>query len=150
MTGIIDSFIVDGEHTFLSNFYPSPISDGTWPDIKYATVEHFFAAQKSLDPEERRKIAEASTPGRAKRLGRTLALRPDWEQIKYDVMRLAIDAKFWPETELAQQLIDTGDTYLIEGNTWGDRVWGKVNGVGNNWLGIILMGRRAALQYLAS
>lgn len=48
-------------------------------------------------------------------------------------------AKFTQNTELAGKLLATGDTYLEEGNTWGDRVWGTVNGIGANQLGIILM-----------
>ena len=43
-------------------------------------------------------------------------------------------------------LIQTGDSVLIEGNTWGDRVWGVCNGVGENRLGRILMKIRSELN----
>jgi Xaa-Pro aminopeptidase len=67
----IDCF--DGEYAFLSNFYDSPIEkDG----IVYPTNEHFFQAMKTLDNEERKKIAAAETPGKAKRMGRNVKLRP--------------------------------------------------------------------------
>jgi hypothetical protein len=42
-------------------------------------------------------------------------------------------------------LISTGDTQLIEENTWGDTFWGVCNGIGKNMLGIILMDVRRAL-----
>lgn len=148
MSEHILTFVVDGEHTFLSNFYPSPIADGEDPTVIYQTVEHYFAAQKTLDPYEKQHIVEAATPGKAKRLGRTATLRPDWESIKFDVMRSAIAAKFHHESDFAHQLLQTGEAFLCEGNTWGDRVWGRVNNVGNNWLGTILMARRAELRWI--
>lgn len=152
MTDAILKFQDDsGQHTFLSNFYPSPIQavlGNRFDDIIiYPTVEHYFQAQKSLDIVYQKSVAEAASPGKAKRLGRKVTLRPDWETVKYDVMRVGVSAKFYEGTELAQMLLDTGDAYLVEGNTWGDKVWGKVDGQGSNWLGIILMARRAELRY---
>lgn len=38
-----------------------------------------------------------------------------------------------------------GDAELIEGNTWGDRIWGVCDGVGENRLGKILMRVRAEM-----
>ena len=43
-------------------------------------------------------------------------------------------------------MIETGDEYLEEGNTWGDRIWGTVNGKGQNNLGKILMRVREELR----
>ena len=43
-------------------------------------------------------------------------------------------------------LIATGDAYLEKENTWGDRVWGTVNGQGANNLGRILMDVRDELS----
>lgn len=54
--------------------------------------------------------------------------------------------KFTQNTELADKLLATGDAYLEEGNTWGDRIWGTVNGSGANRLGVILMQIRAELK----
>ena len=47
---------------------------------------------------------------------------------------------------LKEKLLETEDEYLEEGNTWGDKVWGTVNGVGANNLGRILMEVREILQ----
>lgn len=140
----IDSFqYPDGTHSPLSNFYPSPFElDGhTWP-----TVEHYFQAAKSANPDGYHRVREAPTPGQAKRLGRGVALRADWEEVKLDVMREALAAKFAPESPLAAWLLDTGDALLVEGNTWNDRQWGVCDGVGRNWLGVLLMARRAELR----
>jgi ribA/ribD-fused uncharacterized protein len=83
----------------------------------------------------------------AKGLGRQGSLRADWEQVKFDLMHTLLQQKF-AQPELRQALLDTGDAELIEGNTWGDRVWGcvlvKGQWVGKNQLGILLMRVRAA------
>jgi predicted NAD-dependent protein-ADP-ribosyltransferase YbiA (DUF1768 family) len=74
--------VFDGPHRFLSNFYkpPEPIE---WEGVLYPTTEHAFQAAKTLDRVKRKEIAEASSPGMAKRLGRALRpIRPDWEQVK--------------------------------------------------------------------
>ena len=130
----IDCF--DGEYAFLSNFYDSPIEkDG----IVYPTNEHFFQAMKTLDNEERKRIAAAETPGKAKRMGRSVKLRPDWEQSKIQIMKEGLTLKFLCHKDLAEKLVATGDVWLIEGNWWGDTYWGVCNGVGHNMLGNLLM-----------
>lgn len=75
---MIDCF--DGKYEFLSNFSPSKIADVYF---NYPTIEHYFQAAKTLDLSLRAQIAAAETPGKAKRLGRNISLREDWEQIKY-------------------------------------------------------------------
>ena len=129
-----------GKYFFLSNYYESPIHqelpDGTI--IEYPTVEHAFQACKTLDIKERQRIAACATPGDAKYIGRHVKLRKDWNAIKTDVMLSLIRGKFqWPD--LQAKLLATGDAYLEEGNTWGDRIWGTVDGQGENRLGKILM-----------
>jgi len=136
-TNVIDSFT--GSHEFLSNFSHSPIEiDG----IAYQTVEHAFQAHKTLDPDDRRAVAAQSTPGWAKKAGRALDLRSDWEEVKVDVMRSCLELKFAPGGDLARRLDETGDVQLVEGNTWGDTYWGVCGGVGENVLGQLLMERR--------
>lgn len=139
----------DGENEFLSNFYPSPILH---EGIVYPTNEHFFQAMKTLNPAERKAIANAETPGMAKRMGRTVKLRSDWEQVKVDVMRTGLMLKF-SDAKLAQKLIDTGDEELVEGNWWHDQTWGSCfcpdhcRTPGRNLLGMLLMELRKELQY---
>ena len=50
------------------------------------------------------------------------------------------------QEDLAEKLLATGDEELVEGNDWNDRIWGKVNGQGENRLGIILMKVREELR----
>lgn len=127
MTQIIDDF--DGEYRFLSNFS----SEG---GIK-PTVEHHYQAWKAIYPEEYWEVLAASTPGKAKKLGRKVLLKPDWEDIKLQVMLDFLMVKF-DEPNVKAKLLATGDAKLIEGNTWGDTYWGQVNGKGENWLGLTL------------
>ena len=138
---IIDRF--DGKYAFLSNFYDSNIYDAE--GNVYPTVEHYFQAMKTTDANLRKQIATAETPGRAKRMGRRVDLRPDWQIIKIKVMREALIQKF-SEPELRNQLIATGDATLIEGNWWHDTFWGMCDGIGENHLGKLLMEIREELK----
>ena len=137
---MIDKF--RGKYWFLSNFYESPIED---ENIIYPTVEHYFQAQKTLNREEKLKIAKASKPAKAKKMGRQVNLRKDWEDIKLQVMEKALRLKF-QDPALCEKLIATGDEELVEGNPWGDRYWGVCNGSGKNKLGKLLMKIRKELQ----
>ena len=142
----------DRDHAFLSNFYPSPIEhEGYW----YDTVEHLFQASKTVTFTDHHVVRLATSPGKAKRLGRSLPLRDDWENVKADVMRIGLQLKFAPGGDMAARLLATGDRELVEGNTWGDEVWGKtfrnVDGLlgwhGENLLGRLLMERRDQLRF---
>lgn len=142
MDNIIDVF--DGRYAFLSNFYEHPFMfDGK----VYLTAEHAFQAMKATNEYDRQLIANAKTPGQAKRLGRKIRLREDWEQVKEIYMLDIVRAKF-ADPELGQRLINTTPSYLIEGTTWHDNTWGNCtcerckNIEGKNYLGKILMSVR--------
>jgi ribA/ribD-fused uncharacterized protein len=133
MTNEINSF--SGDYRWLSNFYPCLIEyEGKF----YPSVEHAFQAAKTTDEHMRLRIGAAATPGRAKRLGRKVALRSDWDVVKLEVMATLVRIKF-ADPDLGKLLNDTGAAELIEGNTWGDTFWGVCRGVGENHLGKILM-----------
>jgi ribA/ribD-fused uncharacterized protein len=130
----IDSFT--GDNFYLSNFYHSQVEyNGT----TYKTSEHAYQAEKAADAASKRKVRQADTPGKAKRLGRVVTMRENWDNLKYNVMLEIVRAKFKQHPDLAEKLIATGSATLIEGNNWGDKLWGAVDGVGKNWLGKILM-----------
>ena len=129
---VIDSF--SGEFAFLSNFYRSRVAlDG----VTYPTVEHAYQAAKTHDEALRAQIRIAATPGEAKRLGRKVPLRPDWEGVKVDVMHDLLVQKF-ADPFLGNMLRATNGATLIESNTWNDRTWGMVAGEGKNLLGKLL------------
>lgn len=134
-----------GKYRFLSNFYFAPV---TLDGMLCPSVEHAFQAAKTLHMGERRKVIDAQTPGIAKRMGRAVELRPDWEDIKIDVMRDLVKQKFISTPALASKLLETSGSWLIEGNNWGDKFWGVCNesGEGLNWLGKILMELRDELE----
>lgn len=132
-----------GLYRFLSNFWPCEID---YEGIVYPTTEHAFQAAKSLDVEVRERISKLMTPGIAKKAGRAISIRPDWEDVKIQVMKDITRIKFqYPS--LAKRLIATYPMELQEGNTWGDKFWGVdlESGVGENHLGKILMEVRAEL-----
>lgn len=137
----------DGKFRFLSNFYPSPIF---YDGILYPTVEHAFQAAKTLDVRERKaKFNDKLTPGEAKRNGRHVKLRPDWEEVKVNIMYELVLQKFTAHPLLAQDLLKTYPATLIEGNHWHDHFWGVCDGTGENKLGLILMKVRDQLRRVA-
>lgn len=149
----IDKF--DGtQFAFLSNFYVhnEPImynvlqDDGIYRRYFVNTVEHVYQADKCMHSTDYHKILMAATPARAKKYGRMVECRSDWDLIKIARMKHWLKVKF-STAYLANRLIEeTEDRPLIEGNTWGDRFWGQVNGVGENWLGRLLEEVRKELK----
>lgn len=149
---MIDRFA--GPYGFLSNFAPARVVLEGEP---YPTVEHAYQAAKvEFDDcalygnppinlkRWRHVIQEAASAAAAKRIGRRVPLRPDWDEIKVRVMAELLGQKFAPGTAYREKLQATGDATLIEGNTWGDTYWGVCNGKGTNMLGQILMAIRDA------
>lgn len=132
------------EYEFLSNFYPTKLS---FEGITYYNSEAAYQAQKCLLQTDRLQFALLSAD-EAKRLGQKLEIRPDWDEIKYDIMEKVVYAKFTQNPALAQDLLDTGDKTLKEGNYWGDLYWGVSlkTGEGENNLGKILMALRECFR----
>lgn len=125
-----------GSKAFLSNFHPCSIQvEGT----VLPSVEHAYVWYKTLDPSERTLVAMCKSPGEAKRLGRTLTLRPNWStDLSLEIMLGLLRQKF-ADPALEAKLLATGDEELVEVNEWGDRFWGVCAGEGSNHLGKLLM-----------
>jgi ribA/ribD-fused uncharacterized protein len=130
-----------GKYRFLSNFYLTPIK---YDGIIYPSVENAYQAAKTLDLEQRKQFVVCS-PGQAKRLGRTVGLRKDWDKIKLSIMKQLVTEKF-KNANLAKMLLFTGQAYLEETNNWGDEFWGVYRKNGKNYLGKILMRVRDELS----
>ncbi len=122
------------QYFFLSNFYPCSVK---FQGLVYPSSENAYQAAKAFDLSERKKFLGISA-SQSKYLGRSIVLRPDWEQVKFNVMLQIIRNKF-SDPVLRKMLLSTGSIELIEGNYWHDTFWGVCNGVGNNHLGKILM-----------
>ena len=141
MTAPIISFT--GGYRWLSNFWPSSVA---FEGDQYSAIENAYQAAKTH--RDLRQPFFACPPGVAKRLGRGVTIPTNWEAIKVPIMAGLLDKKFAEGSLFAQKLLETGDAHLEEGNTWGDRFWGTVGGVGRNQLGMLLMARRTQLQHL--
>lgn len=131
-----------GSYRFLSNFYPSVV---LWHGIMWPTVEHAFQAAKATTDAQRQWILEAKRPGVAKQRGRKIDLRPDWDDVKLDIMHRLLQLKF-SLSDLRPKLLSTQDWELLEDNNWGDRFWGTVDGKGENHLGKLLMKVRSEIR----
>lgn len=129
-----------GEYRWLSNFYPARVVIEGW---EFPSSEHAYQAAKSLDPNDWQ-VIQTLNAGQAKRYGRKLNVRPDWEDIKLDVMQMILAAKF-QDPRLRAKLIETDQMELVEVNNWNDRFWGVSYGTGHNHLGKLLMELRANL-----
>lgn len=127
---VIDSFTDD--YNFLSNFYPCRIEAYGYC---FNSVEAAFQAAKCLSRAEEFTTLSAAS---AKRLGKKVELRPDWEKVKLDIMSDLLYKKF-KNPELRGKLLATKDAILIEGNHWHDTYWGVCRGKGANHLGKQLM-----------
>lgn len=140
--------LFEDEFEFLSNFYLHEIM---YEDQVFPCTESAYQAAKTLNKEARvrftttpginpvtKKEYAVLTAGLAKKHGRKLVMREDWEQVKLSIMEMVLRAKF-SNPELRAKLIATGNHELIEGNWWNDTEWGVCRGVGKNKLGKLLM-----------
>lgn len=130
----------------LCNYYVRPmVVDG----VTWTAVEHYYQAQKTLDPAYQQRIHDAATPAEAKALGNSTECvrRPDWDTWKLMAMRKALFAKFTQHADLRRMLLDTGDKTLHE-NSMVDYYWGiGEDGTGLSMLGKLLMALREELRY---
>lgn len=84
-----------------------------------------------------------------------MPLRPDWDNIRYQVMEQVLWAKFTCHPGRIEALLSTEDALLVEGNHWHDQHWGccmcgreKCAEPGQNHLGRLLMELRDELRLL--
>jgi hypothetical protein len=131
-----------------SNFSLHPIQlEGTY----WQTVEHYYQAQKFVGTENQaliQVIRDAPTPMEAAKLGRdrTLKLRPDWEQVKPQVMWQGVLTKFLTHTDIQAILLDTGEELIVEDSPT-DYYWGcGQDKTGQNQLGKTLMNVRKEIR----
>lgn len=126
---------------FLSNMFPCKIE---YEGYTYNNVEAAFQAQKNSS--HMYKYGLTFMDGKqAKREGRKIQLRPDWEEVKDFIMLNIVRAKFDQNKELRDKLLSIPKSELIEYNTWHDNYWGHCtcprckDKAKYNILGIILL-----------
>jgi ribA/ribD-fused uncharacterized protein len=125
-----------------SNLYRRPV---TFEGVVFPTSEHAYQAGKARKPAVRDWILSAPTPALAAMAAHGLYVwdvAPDWAQTKFDRMRQVLRAKFDQHEDLRQLLMSTGNARLVEVGTVNNavnRLWGEVDGKGDNMLGVMLM-----------
>lgn len=141
-----------GPYRFLSNFWPAAVElDGH----EYPSTEVAYQCAKCVLQSDRDKFLTA-TSSTAKQIGKKVILRPDWDNVRDDIMLNLVKQKFTKHLKLQRQLLETGTRELIEANCWRDSYWGvayKFNHTtkqydkvgGKNRLGEILMQLRSII-----
>ena len=151
-----------GPYRWLSNFVGGVEMYG----VAFGSVEAAYVAAKLAVPaagsplvagwKKRLNAIAALDPAAAKKEGRRIQLRPDWETMRSDgllvkewVLLTLVRRKYAARADLAKRLLETGDRLILEGNTWGDRTWGVIETpgalVGANRMGAIAMAVREEL-----
>ena len=139
----------DKTYGVFSNLFRSPIQ---FEGEVYPTAEHAYQAGKARKKEVRDWLMAAPSPGLLAMAAHGLYywdISPGWSVKKFRRMKAVLMAKFTQHPNLRQVLLDTKDARLVESATVDNsvnRVWGEVNGVGKNMLGILLMEVREQLR----
>ncbi len=133
------------EHGYCSNFstFGIEMEGRFWP-----TVEHYFQAQKFSDLAYQEKISRALTAKEALVLGHTrkIPLIKNWDDIKEELMYLAVKKKFCTHATIKEKLLATYPEDIVESSPH-DYYWGcGQDGTGQNKLGQILMRVRKELR----
>ena len=130
----------------MSNFYHCRIE---YDNFVFPTVENAFQAAKYVGTDKLEVYQEFASiaPGEAKRRGRRLPLRKNWDNIRLSIMEDLLRSKFADDV-LKRRLLGTGNHELVEGNRWHDNFWGscaceRCGNRGQNQLGKLLMKLRA-------
>lgn len=104
-----------------------------------------YQAAKTTVQAEIDQIWRAEKANDTRLLGQKVTMRPDWDQVKRQVMKEVCMAKFLQHADLRKILMDTGTEELIEDSPV-DWYWGcGADGTGQNVLGQVLMELRTEL-----
>ncbi|WP_184170911.1 NADAR family protein [Sphingomonas kyeonggiensis] len=118
----------------------------------FPTSEHAYQAGKPRKPAVKEWLMKAPSPALLAMAAHGLYywdVAPGWSTSKYDRMRGVLRAKFEQHPDLKELLLSTGTARLVESATVDNevnRLWGEVNGVGKNMLGVMLMELRTELR----
>lgn len=160
--------IFRNEYAFLSNFYLTPIH---YNNLTFPSVENAFQYAKLPEDILTTSLGKTyvdqfttCTPNQAKKLGRKIPIRSDWDTITKEseglpfrvfIMRTLLRKKF-QNNELREKLMQTNNIHLVETNYWHDNFWGDCicekhkNTPGQNILGKLLESIRDELCHIKS
>ena len=122
----------------------------------FATGEHAYQAGKARTVAVRNWLMAAPSPSLLAMAAHGLYywdVAPGWSTRKFDRMRAVLQAKFSQHADLRDLLLGTGEARLVESATVDsevNRLWGEVNGIGRNMLGVLLMEVRDDLRAFTS
>jgi ribA/ribD-fused uncharacterized protein len=136
-----------------SNLYRRPID---FEGLTFPTAEHAYQAGKPRKKEVREWLMAAPSPALLAMAAHGLYywdITPRWSTLKFDRMKAVLASKFSQHEDLKAILLRTGSARLVESATVDNpvnRLWGEVNGVGRNMLGILLMQVRSEIRDAAA
>lgn len=128
------------EYRWLSNFAPVKVEYG---GMVFPSTENAYQAMKGISLAHAFKCTSCD-PSVSKKLGKICELRPNFDEIKLQLM-YNLNLRKYLNEKYKQLLLDTGDMNIVEGNYWHDNFWGDCycprckNFKGENNLGIIIM-----------
>lgn len=170
---VVQFYNPKAEFGYLSNYYD--LNENKMKlvlnNLNWKSTEHFYQAMKFTDAKYQETVRKARTPNMARvlasqkvdnhttwkwkqnltsciqeSLANGVKIRPDWEEIKDDIMYTCVYEKFKQNEYLGDLLVNTRDC-LIQENSPRDSYWGiGKDRKGLNRLGIILMKVRKVLQ----
>ncbi len=113
----------------------------------YKSTENYYQSQKLENWKDRLYIADLD-PHISKKEVRNYNIRKDWDDVKIDVMKKALIAKF-TKPYWKTLLLSTDNEPIIEWNNWNDKFWGVSvkDNKGQNHLGNLLMDIREEFKY---
>lgn len=131
-------------YEWMSNFHSSPIVE---QGLTFRSVEHLYQYARTRDADARRRILHTPSAATARSIGRNAPQRPDWEQIKVEVMRKALRLKFRQHPDLAAKLLATRGECIEHYCPWETHsFWGVGCIDGANTLGLLLEQIRDELE----
>ena len=92
-------------------------------DVWWPSVEHYYQAHKVLDEKIKEQIRNCETPEQAKKIASIYYTRPDWLDIKVDIMYQAFKAMFEQNPKFKAVLLSTGNKNLHQDDP-ADFFWG--------------------------
>lgn len=122
--------------------------------VEYPTAEHAYQAGKARKDAVRDWILSAPSPSLVAMAAHglyTWDIAPNWSKTKFARMKGVLMAKYTQHEDLKQLLLSTGNARLVESATVDNavnRLWGEVNGLGKNMLGMLLMEVREEIRQL--
>lgn len=135
---ILDFYSTKSLFGEFSNFalFPIEIDGVNWP-----SSEHYYQAHKYTDAQLIEWVRLASSPYEAAMRGRdkNIPKRHDWDEVKDQIMEIAVYKKFESYQILRDLLLSTNESRIFE-HTTNDCYWGDCGDrTGKNKLGLLLM-----------